>query len=76
MLSSAALFSTALTGMIQVGKTMIGLLFGPDYVSAYSELIIVTIAQLASGFFGMNASVLDMGGLKDGPALHSPYQSA
>lgn len=69
MLSAAALVSTALTGVvlagfIVVGKPMLSLIFGPDYIGAYPALVILTLAQLVSGFFGVNVTVLNLSGME------------
>lgn len=69
ILSAAALASTIislliLTGFLFIGEAMIGLIFGESYVGAYPALIVLSLAQLVSGFFGVNANVLNMAGLE------------
>ena len=44
------------------GKILLGLLFGGEFVGANSALIILSIGQLASAFFGPVALVLNMTG--------------
>ncbi|TYB85234.1 lipopolysaccharide biosynthesis protein [Oceaniovalibus sp. ACAM 378] len=69
ILSAAALACTVATalilaGFLLMGKPMIGLIFGVNYTGAYPVLIVLTVAQLVSAFFGMNMNVLNMAGLE------------
>lgn len=69
MLAAASLACTVVTAIILagfalVGKPLLGLIFGPDYIGAYSALVLLAAVQLINGFFGANANVLNMGGLE------------
>lgn len=44
------------------GKPILGHLFGPDYISAYGPLAILTLGQLANAAFGSVAFLLNMTG--------------
>lgn len=44
------------------GKSILGLLFGADYVTAYRPLAILTLGQLANATFGSVAFLLNMTG--------------
>lgn len=63
--SSRIVLAVAAVGFVFLalfGKTLLGLLFGVEFVGANSALIVLSTGQLASAFFGPVALVMNMTG--------------
>ncbi|MBV0913481.1 lipopolysaccharide biosynthesis protein [Anianabacter salinae] len=51
-----------LIALVAVGRPLIGLLFGPDYLAAWPPLVLISTAFLISAAFGAVATILNMSG--------------